>query len=92
MYADMQRFNTIFLSILCATTPLSAHSIERISFTWEDINTRDVLRWEGDTAVVRQGTSIQELQCKIALDTRDVDIAIEEFGVLRACTTLTYTD
>ena len=92
MYANMQRFNTIFLSTLCATTSLSAHSIERISFTWEDINTRDVLRWEGDTAVVRQGTTIQELQCKIALDTRDVDIAIEEFGVPRAWTTLTYSD
>ena len=88
----MQRFNTIILGLLLTTNVAIAVSIERIAFTWDDINTRDVLRWEGDTAVIRQGSSMQELSCKIALDTRDVDTAIEQFGVPRSWTTLTYTD
>ena len=51
--------------LLLATSTCYGLSIERYSFTWEDVNTRDVIRWEGDTAVVREGSSMQELSCRI---------------------------
>ncbi len=88
----MQRINTIIFGLLLTTMNVFAVSIERFEFTWSDINTRDVLRWEGDTAVIRQGSSMQEFTCKIALDSHDIEVAIEQFGVPRSWTSLTYTD
>lgn len=88
----MQRINTIILALLFTTSITSAGSTERFEFTWNDINTRDVLRWDGDTAVIRQGSSMQELSCKIMLDSQDIEAAIEQFGVPRSWTSLKYTD
>ncbi len=88
----MQRINTIILALLFTTSVTSAVSTERFAFTWNDINTRDVLRWEGDTAVIRQGNSMQELSCMIMLDTQDIEATIEQFGVPRSWTSLKYTD
>ena len=88
----MQRVNTIIFGLLLATSNVFATSTQRITFTWSDINTRDVLRWEGDTAVIRQGSSMQELRCKVALDSTDIDAAIEQFGVPKLWTSLSYTD
>ena len=88
----MNRINTIILGILCATSSASSMSIERLDFTWSDINTRDVLRWEGDTAVVRHGGNMmQDLSCRISLDTREVDIAVDRFGIPRAWTSISYS-
>jgi len=88
----MQQVNTIIFGLLLATSNVFATSTQRITFTWSDINTRDVLRWEGDTAVIRQGSSMQELRCKVALDSIDIDAAIEQFGVPKSWTSLSYTD
>lgn len=88
----MQRINTLIFGLLLVTSNVCAMSTQRITFTWSDINTRDVLRWEGDTAVIRQGSSMQELRCKVALDSNDIDAAIEQFGVPKSWTLLSYTD
>ncbi len=88
----MKRMNTILTSFLLATGTAFGLSIERYSFDWTDINTRDVVRWEGDTAVVRQGSSMQELSCRITLNSKDIDIAIDRFGIPRNWTSITYSD
>jgi len=88
----MPHNNIISIGILLTATTASGLSIDRYDFTWNDINTRDVVEWKGDTAVVRRGTSMQELYCRIKLDSRDIDRAIEQFGIPKAWTSITYSD
>lgn len=87
----MYRINTMMIGLLLITSSASALSAERFDFSWNDINTRDVLHWKGDTAVVRQGSSMQKLSCRITLDSRDIDIAIDRFGIPRTWTSISYT-
>ena len=91
-FVQMQHSNTIFVGILLTASTASGLSIERYDFTWNDINTRDVVEWKGDTAVVRRGTSMQELSCRIKLDSQDIDRAIEQFGIPKEWTTISYSD
>ncbi len=88
----MFRINTIIIGVLLSTTSASALSIRKVVFTWDDINTRDVLRWEEDTAILRQGSSMQELSCKVALDSEEVDASIKQFGIPREWTSISYRD
>ncbi len=88
----MKRTNTILATLLLTTSSALGLSIERYTFNWEDINTRDVIRWEGDIAVVRQGSSMQKLSCRITLNTKDIDKAVERFGIPLEWTSITYTD
>jgi len=59
-------------------------------FNWTDINTREVIRWDGDTAIIEQGSSAQELSCKIQLIQKEIDFAIESFGIPEQWTTISY--
>jgi hypothetical protein len=88
----MHLINTFIIGLLISTNNVSAFSVHRVDFTWEDINTRDVLRWEGDMAVLREGSSMQELSCKIALDSEEVKVAINQFGIPKDWTSIKYTD
>ena len=83
---------TILLFLCMATNCAHAGSTQRLEFSWQDINTRDVVRWEGDTAIVKPGNPMQEFSCKVKLETRDVQAAIESFGIPKAWTHFTYTD
>lgn len=88
----MKWINThILLFCLTASTAV-AGSTTRYEFEWKDINTRDVVRWEGDTAMVRPNSSITELSCSIKIHSRDVDAAIDSFGIPKSWTSFTYTD
>ena len=64
----------------------------KYQFVWDDINTREVIRWEGDTAVIKQGTQMQELECMLRIDEKDVMFASESFGIPETWTTISYTD
>ena len=87
-----QLINTItFCSMLCVSSATASTS-ERISFQWSDINTREVVDWEGDTAIIQQGSSATELKCKISLDLRLLHRAVDMFGIPDAWTSFTYTD
>ena len=88
----MFQINTIIIGLLLSTTSASAFSIHNVVFTWDDINTRDVLRWEGDTAILRQGSSTQELTCKVALDSEEAEAAINQFGIPKEWTSISYRD
>jgi len=84
------RFNNSLLIL-----PLIAcigFSPEKHSFVWDDINTREVMRWEGDTAVIKQGTQMQELSCTLRLNDKEILFAKESFGIPEAWTTISYTD
>jgi len=70
----------------------SSASIERIHFEWSDINTREVVEWDGDIAQVRQGASMQDLSCLANIDSGDIDFAIERFGIPKSWTSISYTD
>ncbi len=65
---------------------------EKHHFVWDDINTREVMRWEGDTAVIKQGTQMQELECELHVDQKDVVFATESFGIPESWTTISYSD
>lgn len=86
----MFRINTILLTLFLATTQATAISSTHTSFVWNDINTREVIRWEGDIAVVQQGASMQELSCRIKIDDSDVDFAIHSFGIPKSWTSFSY--
>ncbi|MDP6693908.1 MAG: hypothetical protein QF444_06225, partial [Phycisphaerales bacterium] len=64
--------------------------VQRQSIQWNDINTREVVRWEGDTAVLAQGSSMIELKCKILIDPNKVIQAIESYGIPESWTKITY--
>ncbi|MBC8200779.1 MAG: hypothetical protein H8E86_01935 [Planctomycetes bacterium] len=76
------------LSVLNSTLFASSYT----TFIWTDINSREVVRWEGDTAVVKHGSVMQELVCKIEIDPEEVKRAADSFGVPKSWTTFTYID
>lgn len=88
----MFRSNTIIVGLALAATHGTTFAMSRTTFVWEDVNTRKVLRWEGDVAVVQQGSSMQELECKVTINPTDVEYAISSFGVPKVWTTFTYSD
>ena len=65
---------------------------EKHHFVWDDINTHEVMRWEGDTAVIKHGTQMQELECELRVDQKDVVFATESFGIPESWTTISYSD
>ena len=62
----------------------------RQSMQWKDINTREVVRWEGDTAILAHDASMTELRCKILVDPNKVARAIDSFGIPEEWTKITY--
>ncbi len=78
------------LATLLATSSAYAIDVTRTPFVWNDINTREVIRWEGDVAVIQQGSSMKELSCRIKLDEEEVAFAIESFGIPESWTSYTY--
>ena len=61
-------------------------------FNWTDINTREVIRWDGDTAIIEQGSSAKELGCTIKLNQKEIDFAIESFGIPEQWITISYSN
>lgn len=59
---------------------------------WEDINTRDVVRWEGDTAIVAHGSKMTELSCSVRVDRNVIDRAEASFGIPESWTMISYSD
>mgnify|MGYP002808724919 CR=1 FL=1 len=88
----MFRSNTIIVGLALAATHGTTLAMSRTTFVWEDINTRKVLRWEGDVAIVQQGSSIQELECKVTINPTDVEYTISSFGFPKVWNTCTYSD
>ncbi|MBT4530470.1 MAG: hypothetical protein HOC27_04640 [Phycisphaerae bacterium] len=88
----MNWINTNILLLCMTASPVAASSTQLLTFDWEDINTREVVRWEGDTAIVQHGSTMQNLSCKIKLDTKDIEAAIESYGIPKSWTSITYTD
>ena len=84
----MRLISFILPTLLLATTA-SAFS-QRQKMQWSDINTREVVRWEGDTAILAQGATMTELQCNIFIDSNKVLRAIDSFGIPEAWTKITY--
>ena len=81
-FANMSHsIHSIILGILITASTCFAVVLDRLTFRWSDINTREVTEWVGDTAHVRQGSSMTELTCKIVVDPRDVEFAISSFGI-----------
>lgn len=87
----MKWINTYILLLCLTASSAFAGSTKRYEFEWKDINTREVVRWEGDTAIVNPRSSITELDCSIKISNRDIDAAIESFGIPKSWTTFTYT-
>ena len=87
----MKWINTYILLLCLTASSAFADSTKRYEFEWKDINTREVVRWEGDTAIVNPRSSITELDCSIKINNRDIDAAIESFGIPKSWTTFTYT-
>jgi hypothetical protein len=81
--------NSILIALLTASSAF-ALGTTRASFVWNDINTRVVVRWEGDVAVIQQGSSMKELSCRIKLNDSEVTFAIESFGIPKSWTSYTY--
>ena len=50
---------TITIGLLLSTTTAFAFGTSRSSFKWSDINTREVIRWDGDVAVIQQGAKME---------------------------------
>ena len=86
----MKWINTYILLLCLTASSAFAGSTKRYEFEWKDINTREVVRWEGDTAIVNPRSSITELDCSIKINNRDIDAAIESFGIPKSWTTFTY--
>ena len=87
----MKWINTYILLLCLTASSAFAGSTKRYEFEWKDINTREVVRWEGDTAIVNPRSAITELDCSIKINNRDIDAAIESFGIPKSWTTFTYT-
>ena len=88
----MFQLNKIFIGLIITASCSTTFAKQRLAFQWSDINTRDVLRWDGDTAVVRQGSSTLELSCKIKINEQDVQRAIDSFGIPNQWTSISYHD
>jgi len=81
------------ISFIISTLLLASSAnamLHRQSMQWKDINTREVIRWEGDTAILAHGSSMTELRCKILIDPNKVTRAIDSFGIPEAWTKITY--
>jgi len=78
----------ILPTIIIATS--ASAFLQRQKMQWCDINTREVVRWEGDTAILAHGSSMEELQCNIFLDSNKVALAIESFGIPETWTKISY--
>lgn len=81
--------STILVPLISASSVV-AGNVKTIEFTWEDINSRDVVRWEGDTAIVAPSSTTTELSCTTRIDVRDVDAAVANFGIPTSWTSFTY--
>jgi hypothetical protein len=88
----MQHTSTYIIGLLFTTTFACGVSTERFNFTWNDINTRNVIEWRVDTAIIQEGSSMQELSCRVSLDSQEIESAIDNFGIPKAWTLITYTD
>ncbi len=88
----MSQIKAIIIGLSLAAIMSGAFALGKKTFVWSDINTREVIRWDGDSAVVRQGSSMQELTCNITIDQSKVTEAIESFGIPKTWTTFMYTD
>ncbi|MDP7008005.1 MAG: hypothetical protein QGI78_00365 [Phycisphaerales bacterium] len=81
----------MFNLILTLTITQAASAVvHRQTIEWSDINTREVVKWEGDTAILAQGAAMTELQCKILIDPMKVERAIDSFGIPEAWTKISY--
>ena len=76
--------------ILTLTATSNAVVVQRQTIQWKDINTREVVRWDGDTAILAPGSSMTELRCKILIDPKKVAQAIELFGIPESWTKISY--
>ena len=92
MPAKMPRCNTFILGLTLTTLNSVVFAMNQTTFVWNDINTRQVIRWDGDTAIVQQGSSMQEFECKLNIKSSDVEHAVDSFGVPKSWTTFTYSD
>jgi len=92
MFVQMHSIKIFLFGLLLTTSSASALSIERIDFIWSDINTRDVLEWKGDMAILRRGSATKELSCRVTINSKDVDAAIDRFGIPKSWTSFTYKD
>ena len=68
----------------------SAATADRLSLRWQDINTRKVVRWEGDTAVVDPESQMNELTCNIFVNRDAVRNASESFGIPETWISISY--
>ena len=85
----MLHINTIITGLLLTTTAFGAgHSL----FTWSDINTREVIRWDGDIAVIQHGAAMEEFSCRVNIDDSSVEFAINSFGIPKSWTSFSYHD
>lgn len=84
----MQLITLLFSTLALASTANAL--VHRQAMQWSDINTREVVRWEGDTAILAQGAAMTELQCKILIDPNKVARAIDSFGIPETWTKISY--
>ena len=84
----MQLISFVIPTLLLVSTASAV--LGRQSMQWKDINTREVVRWEGDTAILAQGASMTELRCKILVNPIKVSRAIDSFGIPEEWTKITY--
>jgi len=80
------------VGVFFAISSAHAFATNRLAFRWDDVNTRSVIRWEGDTAVVREGGTMQSLSCKVRIKPRDIERAVREFGIPTEWTIINYRD
>jgi hypothetical protein len=88
----MPRINLFIFGLTLTVLNSTLFALSYTTFIWSDINTREVVRWEGDTAVVKHGSVMQELVCKIKIDPEEVKRAMDSFGIPKSWTTFTYTN
>jgi len=69
--------------------PKSAGSVRR-TFAWMDVNTRRVVEWRGDTAVVDPKITPQRYQFALDIDMDRLRGEIDAFGVPKRWLTLTF--
>ena len=81
----------VYCILITASTCYSA-VLDRLTYRWSDLNTREVSEWVGDTAHIRQGSRTLELTCKIEIDQDAVAFAINSFGIPSQWTSISYRD
>jgi len=84
------QISAITFFLIVAVTSSTASGIGRVSHSWSDINTRNVIRWEGDTAVVSRESYAKDLTCRFYIDLRKVVGAIEDYGIPSQWTLISY--